>query len=1331
MPKIRRNSASPLIALVFLLTAGMVICLSATIDVGSGAPSIGLTQRFQNAFFRNGFAYLVSLPPVNNVQRFGSTGLIQVFNAAGSTPGAAQGANSGSQLALVKANMTTALPTDGSVDVAQVLANMYSYYNSVGVNTAGYPTTDTLNCPAVTAIACEYQFFNKNYVLFTYDAATFNGDNFAVRDPYYTKWKALGGIDGLGPAADIERNITINGGNATVQEYFNGLIFNNTSGTLNTRVFAVTRPIYAAYVKAGGYAGFLGLPTSDDIALTGGGRRQSFQGGNLDYQPGSEPMVRLPVDTISLQPYATVPFQLKQGDTLPLHAYVYTSNAVTLTDRLVNWTSSNSRVVVVEATNNTGDAVARAVGQGSALITAVSEGKVSPSISLSVSAVCCQIGEGAPNPTISQAIQDAVTRNRLTIALPAKSTVQRTGAGYLQELYSTGSPGIRYVIAKADISPTAYVVTGDFLARYDQMGGPAGALGYPASDGAPGGHQLFSNSNSLASAGPVRVVSGAILTKWSSLNFESGAAGLPVADAASVVASTGTRAQQQAFARGVIYAAASGPRAGQAQLMSGLILDRYTLIGGPAGAFGLPVNDEYGLDGRRRQDFEVGYIDYAPGDAAAAEHGAARRPAVSANPANTVVAGSRLRLSVTGFDDNSTIRVSITDQQDFVVTAANGSYIWETFVPLSAPSKTFTIHAVDSAGVAADGSYTVKALTESKLQLLKASGDAQTAAPGATLAQKLKVQLQDENGTPVIGIPVTFAASPGAQLISSTSITDETGQAEAVVRVPLSEGLALVTAEAARLVSTFSARAVASTLPNFPAFLQTDSPHGQTPLGKGPATVAQKGALLTAAASVVRYYQNHGDLRGVTDPAALNQFLTNLCHSGSDGAQVCDGYLSNPDSAEQVVNLWRVGGIVADGIDISVETPEVGAVRDLVSQGAPALIALNLTANGAPAGGHFVVAFGVTAEGSILVRDPNPDFGRNTLDEYVGGFTAGGKTWQGTPGAVVRFIPKAPAPTGFLMAALSQPPASIETLALESASIAGVCGKSMDWQDTATVSASLAPRLSRLRYCDGAQSVYQLSVGGAQAYKAFLYDLGPAGRRADLSGGGGQAAFKATRSGTQFVLAPQDVALTPGGMVNAATLTPGVAPGGLMTIVGTGLAGPGADSVVEVNGTPAQIATQTPFQINVQVPPDLPPGTYPVRVQSPYGSADQMLEVQAAAPAIYVVSGNLAAARGVVTNQNGSMNTPFTPGMRGQRITIYCTGLGAVTAQGSQFAALSPVTVILNKAEIQPVFAGLAGDIGLYMVTIMVPPATPPGIDLPLALRQAGVDSNTVFVAVQ
>jgi uncharacterized protein (TIGR03437 family) len=52
--------------------------------------------------------------------------------------------------------------------------------------------------------------------------------------------------------------------------------------------------------------------------------------------------------------------------------------------------------------------------------------------------------------------------------------------------------------------------------------------------------------------------------------------------------------------------------------------------------------------------------------------------------------------------------------------------------------------------------------------------------------------------------------------------------------------------------------------------------------------------------------------------------------------------------------------------------------------------------------------------------------------------------------------------------------------------------------------------------------------------------------------------------------------------------------------------------------------------------------------------------------------------------------------------------------------------------EIDPVFAGLVpADVGLYAVTLTVPLATPPGIDLPVFLRQPGGDSNTVFIAIQ
>jgi len=127
---------------------------------------------------------------------------------------------------------------------------------------------------------------------------------------------------------------------------------------------------------------------------------------------------------------------------------------------------------------------------------------------------------------------------------------------------------------------------------------------------------------------------------------------------------------------------------------------------------------------------------------------------------------------------------------------------------------------------------------------------------------------------------------------------------------------------------------------------------------------------------MLRFYQNGGSLSGSpVDPGSLNTYLQNLCHADADGAQVCDGFLTNPDATEQVVNLWRASGTVGGGVDVSVEALDVAVARDLVAQGSPVLLGLALTANGVAAGGHYVVANGVAADGSLLIRDPNPDLG--------------------------------------------------------------------------------------------------------------------------------------------------------------------------------------------------------------------------------------------------------------------------------------------------------------------------------------------------------------------
>src|SRR5262245_47615114 len=197
------------------VVCGLALYSQSSIEVGQGAPSEAVRQRFVSAYFRNGFSSLVSSPPVSEVRRFGTTGLIQEFQDA---------AGAQRKLALVKAN--TSNSGEGVNDVFQVKALMYSHYNGVGVGTAGYPTNDTTSCGSVSGANCFYQLFDKSHVLVVYDKAVAGGDSFTVRDPFYARWTSLGGLSGLGPAMSAEASVTssLSSIAATTQVFVGGAI---------------------------------------------------------------------------------------------------------------------------------------------------------------------------------------------------------------------------------------------------------------------------------------------------------------------------------------------------------------------------------------------------------------------------------------------------------------------------------------------------------------------------------------------------------------------------------------------------------------------------------------------------------------------------------------------------------------------------------------------------------------------------------------------------------------------------------------------------------------------------------------------------------------------------------------------------------------------------------------------------------------------------------------------------------------------------------------------------------------------------------------------------
>ncbi len=115
------------------------------------------------------------------------------------------------------------------------------------------------------------------------------------------------------------------------------------------------------------------------------------------------------------------------------------------------------------------------------------------------------------------------------------------------------------------------------------------------------------------------------------------------------------------------------------------------------------------------------------------------------------------------------------------------------------------------------------------------------------------------------------------------------------------------------------------------------------------------------------------------------------------------------------------------------------------------------------------------------------------------------------------------------------------------------------------------------------------------------------------------------------------------------------------------------------------------------------------------------------------------------TRPDGSYVGPDNPARRGETIRIYATGLGQTTVPAATNrvgvpgqTVLAPIVVGVNNAGVRLISAELlAGEIGVYVITMEIPVDTPTGSYQPIGL---GVDrpdgtgteyANTVFVPIQ
>lgn len=215
-----------------------------------------------------------------------------------------------------------------------------------------------------------------------------------------------------------------------------------------------------------------------------------------------------------------------------------------------------------------------------------------------------------------------------------------------------------------------------------------------------------------------------------------------------------------------------------------------------------------------------------------------------------------------------------------------------------------------------------------------------------------------------------------------------------------------------------------------------------------------------------------------------------------------------------------------------------------------------------------------------------------------------------------------------------------------------------------------------------------------------------------------------------------------GGVVNAASYTPAIAPGSLIAIFGKDLAAASIEASslplpLELGGTEAALGAPLPLlfvsrrQVNAQLPWQLR-GELRLRLRNPAGETEVAVTLQETAPAVFMLGAGPA-----IAHLDGQLVSETHPATPGEWLIAAATGLGrvrgdAVAGQPAlPLAAEAPVQVSVAEAQAEVSYAGLMpGLAGVYQVNLRVPGNTRGG-KWPLRLTAGAQSSRPVILVVR
>src|SRR5579871_216827 len=285
----------------------------------------------------------------------------------------------------------------------------------------------------------------------------------------------------------------------------------------------------------------------------------------------------------------------------------------------------------------------------------------------------------------------------------------------------------------------------------------------------------------------------------------------------------------------------------------------------------------------------------------------------------------------------------------------------------------------------------------------------------------------------------------------------------------------------------------------------------------------------------------------------------------------------------------------------------------------------------------------------------------------------------------------------------------------------------------------------------GTTSVFQGNILAAVSI-SMLTGSTLSGRALAMSG----AVSIDTGGGSSASIAVVPPVFNVSGIVNDASYVAPVVAGSIAGVFGSGLAIGQASSTSPtplpttlaqssfvIGGRTAPLFFAMSTQVNMQIPWELAGQTQSSIVGTVNGvvSSAQNVVLAPFAPGIFSTDMTGAGQGAVLIAPTGQLAATGNAVPRGGYISIFCTGLGAVSnppPTGSA-ALASPYsltntqpTVTIGGLTAAANYSGLApGFVGLYQVNALVPLGVAPGSVVPVIIMMGSTTSNTVTIAVQ